>query len=151
MGMANPVTFNPLNGTSAAEVRHGDVVRVESQKVAIPFNYKVKSAPCMLGLSVLKDNVTVVPQLSKAEAFSLGLKLVEDCVNNKNQALLATLKQVYLEPVCVVCIENLTSVILLKCGHQCLCETCAGNLVKKECPVCRGHIVAEFHVVPEKE
>lgn len=145
------MSFNALNGSHAARVRYGDQIRVESQKVGMSFAYKNGSPMCLLGLSVLKEGVSVLPQLSKAESFSLALKMVEDCVNTKNRNMLNTLDKIYKEPTCLICLENPTSVIFIKCGHQATCETCSEKLEKKQCPVCRGNIVAKLHTVPDKQ
>lgn len=43
------------------------------------------------------------------------------------------------EQRCVVCVNNPKEVIVLPCGHVCLCEDCAVE-IKSACPVCRGNI-----------
>lgn len=43
------------------------------------------------------------------------------------------------EQRCVVCVTNPKEVIVLPCGHVCLCEDCALQ-IKTTCPVCRGDI-----------
>lgn len=40
---------------------------------------------------------------------------------------------------CVVCQESPREVILLPCGHLCLCEDCSAKL-SSNCPVCRSQI-----------
>uniref|UniRef100_A0A0A9W311 RING-type E3 ubiquitin transferase n=1 Tax=Lygus hesperus TaxID=30085 RepID=A0A0A9W311_LYGHE len=40
---------------------------------------------------------------------------------------------------CVVCKENPKEIILLPCGHVCICEDCSGA-IKKDCPICRSPI-----------
>ena len=44
--------------------------------------------------------------------------------------------------VCVVCLGAEREVILLPCGHVCVCATCADTLLAggHQCPVCRGPI-----------
>ncbi|KAH8349757.1 hypothetical protein KR084_005645 [Drosophila pseudotakahashii] len=44
--------------------------------------------------------------------------------------------------LCVVCSNNIKEVILLPCGHVCLCEDCAQK-ISSTCPVCRGKIVSK--------
>ncbi|KAG7306953.1 hypothetical protein JYU34_007077 [Plutella xylostella] len=44
--------------------------------------------------------------------------------------------------LCVVCTENPKEIILLPCGHVCLCEDCADN-IKEQCPICREKIEAK--------
>ncbi|KAG6448698.1 mitochondrial E3 ubiquitin protein ligase 1 [Manduca sexta] len=41
--------------------------------------------------------------------------------------------------LCVVCTENPKEVILLPCGHVCLCEDCSDNIADT-CPICRERI-----------
>ena len=43
---------------------------------------------------------------------------------------------------CVVCLEQAREVILLDCGHVCVCATCATELMRTRpiCPVCRSPI-----------
>eukprot|EP00727_Mastigamoeba_balamuthi_P006571 m51a1_g2534 putative nedd4-like e3 ubiquitin-protein ligase wwp2 (409) ;mRNA; r:250450-252196 len=39
---------------------------------------------------------------------------------------------------CTVCMERKIDVVLLKCGHMCVCSQCASSL--KNCPICRNPI-----------
>jgi E3 ubiquitin-protein ligase MUL1 len=41
--------------------------------------------------------------------------------------------------LCVVCCLNPREIILLPCGHVCLCEDCSEE-IKDSCPVCRAEI-----------
>lgn len=41
--------------------------------------------------------------------------------------------------VCVVCRQNRRGIILLPCGHVCLCEACSARITDF-CPVCRTEI-----------
>ena len=41
---------------------------------------------------------------------------------------------------CIVCAMNPRDVILLTCGHVCVCSNCAALLPSNRCPVCRAHI-----------
>ncbi|XP_043282929.1 mitochondrial E3 ubiquitin protein ligase 1 [Venturia canescens] len=43
------------------------------------------------------------------------------------------------EQLCVVCRTNPREIILLPCGHVCLCEDCADDITS-DCPVCRAPI-----------
>ncbi|KZC11935.1 PREDICTED: mitochondrial ubiquitin ligase activator of nfkb 1 [Dufourea novaeangliae] len=43
------------------------------------------------------------------------------------------------DQMCVVCRSNPREIILLPCGHVCLCEDCAENITN-DCPVCRAPI-----------
>ncbi|XP_052412820.1 E3 ubiquitin-protein ligase LRSAM1 [Carassius gibelio] len=39
---------------------------------------------------------------------------------------------------CVVCMEHVSQVIFLPCGHVCCCQTCSAAL--QSCPLCRGSV-----------
>ncbi len=41
------------------------------------------------------------------------------------------------DPVCVVCRENVASVCLSGCGHQCICPNCMKYWKARTCPMCR--------------
>jgi len=42
--------------------------------------------------------------------------------------------------ICTVCLVNPREVILMNCGHVCVCADCALQL-RGKCPVCRSRIV----------
>ncbi|XP_036336409.1 mitochondrial E3 ubiquitin protein ligase 1 [Rhagoletis pomonella] len=46
------------------------------------------------------------------------------------------------EQLCVVCSTNPKEVIILPCGHVCICEDCSEK-IRVTCPVCRGKIVTK--------
>lgn len=41
---------------------------------------------------------------------------------------------------CLVCMDNKHDVVIVPCGHFCVCKSCAENILKttKKCPICRG-------------
>ncbi|XP_063049065.1 mitochondrial ubiquitin ligase activator of nfkb 1-A [Engraulis encrasicolus] len=47
--------------------------------------------------------------------------------------------------MCVICLENPRSCVLLNCGHVCCCHECYRSLPRPNCPICRQNIV---RVVP---
>ena len=38
---------------------------------------------------------------------------------------------------CVICMDRPPSVVIIPCGHLCVCQPCSGRL-QQQCPVCRG-------------
>ena len=40
--------------------------------------------------------------------------------------------------ICVVCLADERTHILIPCGHMCLCEGCATGLQWSTCPMCRA-------------
>ncbi|KAA0203792.1 hypothetical protein HAZT_HAZT008478 [Hyalella azteca] len=49
-----------------------------------------------------------------------------------------SLEHAYVEPECVVCLAQASCVLMLPCGHVCLCHTC--SLPLSLCPICRTDI-----------
>lgn len=48
-------------------------------------------------------------------------------------------------PQCIVCLDHDVEVIILPCGHVCLCQECVNILITsgdKKCPTCRGDIMS---------
>lgn len=42
------------------------------------------------------------------------------------------------EMYCVICLTNRRNVVILNCGHVCVCRSCASQI--DSCPICRGVI-----------
>jgi hypothetical protein len=42
--------------------------------------------------------------------------------------------------LCVICLDNEKSVLLMPCRHLCVCEECANRANLARCPVCRDRI-----------
>ena len=48
-------------------------------------------------------------------------------------------------PICCICMDSRPNVVLIPCGHVCLCEQCnTGSLTL--CPLCRTHITSSLVV-----
>lgn len=45
---------------------------------------------------------------------------------------------------CVICMDNPYDVVIVPCGHYCICEECSVRLAasRMNCPICRGRIEA---------
>lgn len=54
---------------------------------------------------------------------------------------------------CTVCMDKLRSCILIPCGHQCTCESCATELLRRhdKCPICRSAFKKFFKVQGAKD
>ena len=48
------------------------------------------------------------------------------------------------EQTCVLCLVNPREIILLDCGHYCLCIDCVDRLPNQNCPICRREFQS-FH------
>ncbi|CAL1289978.1 unnamed protein product [Larinioides sclopetarius] len=43
-------------------------------------------------------------------------------------------------PKCVICLENYVEIIVLDCGHACLCFNCSEQISNTYCPICRSRV-----------
>ena len=54
-------------------------------------------------------------------------------------------ERIYITNDCVVCMEeNSAEMVILHCGHLCLCRGCS-ELITEVCPICRGKIMGKIH------
>ena len=52
---------------------------------------------------------------------------------------------IYEEIECCICIANPCNMVIVECGHMCLCEECAKIFNDNKCPLCRGNVLAKIH------
>mmetsp|Transcript_3726 Transcript_3726/g.8881 ORF Transcript_3726/g.8881 Transcript_3726/m.8881 type:complete len:311 (+) Transcript_3726:189-1121(+) len=90
--------------------------------------------------------------------FLLGVPLkCPQCMDRANQALSAAFEdgldppEPLQEIICVVCLYNHATRVIIPCGHQCLCRTCADQVRDStgKCPLCRvraTHFTRVFRV-----
>ncbi|CAG9764087.1 unnamed protein product [Ceutorhynchus assimilis] len=66
-------------------------------------------------------------------------KVIREQSRKNRRRLIRDSKDLSDNKVCVVCRSNPIEIILLPCGHVCLCEDCADDITSS-CPVCRATI-----------
>lgn len=77
-----------------------------------------------------------------------NIKIIEDnsnIINNiESKECKISIKQIYenVDTDCIVCMDKKYEVVLVPCGHYCLCKECATHLqkLKSNCPLCRQKI-----------
>lgn len=67
-----------------------------------------------------------------------------EIVDDSDRSITVALERVFEEedPDCLVCYGQPHDVVLVPCGHYCLCESCAKTIQSstRKCPMCRGNI-----------
>ena len=48
------------------------------------------------------------------------------------------LVKIFIEPICVLCLENISIFAFRNCGHLCLCEHCYKNTNITKCVICKS-------------
>ncbi|KAF2351203.1 Leucine-rich repeat [Trinorchestia longiramus] len=116
---------------------------IAAEKLGLASSDRVPSAPPQKDVDVDDTRAPSAPPLSSHGPSSPPC-LPDDspssaeCQPDASTPSAPSLQQCYLEPDCVVCLERPSCLVLLPCGHVCLCSTCAGPLT--ECPICRALI-----------
>jgi hypothetical protein len=117
---------------------HDEVVQINQEKEALSKEQDAtKAANCTLQQELLD----VKAQLSKA------LYSIQSILDDKAGAGGAeqTRKD---DDECCVCLDAPKQFMFTPCGHRCVCETCASDVMRttKECPMCRAAASCIFKV-----
>ena len=131
-----------IGDSKASQLAYGTRMTVQTQVVSLEFDYDLKSAPCVLGLSVMEaiEFATPVPE---EEAAMRTLILAN--VNRKYDVFLKTVKP-YTSAECCICLENEPPLdtVFFKCAHACAHYACTATI--NACPLCRETIAAKLRV-----
>jgi hypothetical protein len=71
-----------------------------------------------------------------------------DSIEYQGDYFVFSMEQVYPDEVsgqCVICIEKTSQVVIIPCGHMCLCEGCAEECTGA-CPICRADFTGKIRV-----
>lgn len=69
--------------------------------------------------------------------------------NSTTPALITPPKEGFVDKMCVICVDQPKSVVLLPCRHFCLCDQCSQNLLRfynRNCPLCRRPVEQTMRV-----
>lgn len=142
-GMAMPVapTSSDMDRSQAAKVVRGNrKIAVHSAETDATYDYKQYARTCIV-ISIWKDMKLrhCFPNDLREEAS----KQLKDAIDNASRALVDLLTAVFEQDECTVCLDAAPAVVMLMCGHKCLCASCAGDLpqIPDRCYLCRERIV----------
>ena len=135
-----------MKGARATEIEHGDVVHVHSGRTNQRYSYDNRiSAPLKLGISVFPG---LELEFSWGSALVSAWELLERTAARVEQPAPAPPDTVYPstdDDVCCICLGASEQplpplVVLLKCGHKCMCLTCYKTMMshkQRRCVLCR--------------
>lgn len=63
----------------------------------------------------------------------------------ENADIKVKLEKVFKQPECCICMDAEPEIVIVKCGHLCLCKDCSKEYDSKRCPLCRGDIQQKIH------
>lgn len=85
-----------------------------------------------------EDSVLSLPKISHKLEHSTSRNAANEGATANNAATAPSL--------CVVCLSQQKSVLLLPCNHMCVCKACSSHPSLKSCPICRVSIMGKNEV-----
>ena len=77
--------------------------------------------------------------------------LIENYIATKKQSKQAEILDIaktikkYKEESCVICLSNEPTIMLVRCGHICLCSQECADMLTGNCPLCRQIILCKVN------
>lgn len=137
--LSSIVSSASINTSHVAGIRHGEILSVNSADTGVEYLYDLHSPKCIIGMSIIDDLVVGSPASMDILEASGVLKEYAERLDKK---LFEEIK-IFEQGSCAVCLDEKADVVLLRCGHACVCSMeCAGPLDK--CPLCRVKIVGKI-------
>jgi hypothetical protein len=115
---------------------------VQSSQVVMEFAYDKAPPVCALGFCIW-DKMKVEPFQLSAEEMQ---EMLDAAVKSGDQMLVDSIAKIFESEECTVCMDSSATMVLIQCGHKCVCAGCEKQLNPRICPLCRGKIIA---VVPD--
>ncbi len=53
--------------------------------------------------------------------------------------------KIYALDDCCICLDAPCDIVIVDCGHLCMCEDCSNIYNKSNCPICRGNISSKIN------
>ena len=126
--------------TEFAKVLYEIIPNFKTQKTNILVNNKFYKSSYK---KVLLENV----QEDKNKFVSINKPVGEKLSQFKRDILLdiKKLDKIYDIPDCCVCLEGQSEMVMVPCGHLCLCSLCSDMYKDNKCPMCRSEITLRIH------
>jgi hypothetical protein len=145
-GMSNVPLISPkmdtiVNNSSAATVRGGRQMTVNSNVTNKTYAFDNHSIKCTLGLSVAEGLKFRDPP-AREELKEIGNVIIEHYMKDTLNLYLSHLNTIYTSEECVICMDGKPDSVIYSCGHQCCHYDCISKEIK--CPLCRNHITANI-------
>lgn len=138
---------NYIKASHASQVLEGDYCIQKGYATNISYKYDVSSnitdQLCTICLSI-SPGLKFFTQPSLDEFKQRANDLIFGILKNEHTKYLDSLKFIYKETNCVICLESNIDSVLYDCGHSCIHSKCLNTLTT--CPLCRKHIYAILNI-----
>ena len=107
---------------------------------------QLKDARLMLGIgtqSISTQEIQRVIELHE-KALIQARERHAEAILTENQRLKAQNEQLQDKMLCRVCLSHESAIVLVPCGHLCMCKPCSGQV--EACPICRQTIVSSHEI-----
>jgi len=132
-----PTDINLINTSHVGKIVHGEKLFFSTGKTYVNYVYDLSSPMITVGMSILDGLAVSVPErLSLVES-----KEILDKLQDKLEKGILQDVKVFKEGCCVICMEETVNIVLLRCGHQCVCDDECSATLKDKCPVCNSKIL----------
>lgn len=66
----------------------------------------------------------------------------DEQIPNTNTQMPST---IYESETCCVCMDLACDIVMVDCGHLCMCHECSPRYIESTCPMCRSYIQSRIH------
>jgi len=132
-----PTDIDLINTSHVGKIVHGEKVFFSTGKTYVNYVYDLSSPMITIGMSILDGLAVSIPErLSLIES-----KEILDKLQDKLEKGILQDVKIFKEGCCVICMEETVNIVLLRCGHQCVCDDECSATLKDKCPVCNSKIL----------
>ena len=132
-----PTDIDLINTSHVGKIVHGEKLFFSTGKTYVNYVYDLYSPMITIGMSILDGLAVSIPErLSLVET-----KEILDKLQDKLEKGILQDVKIFKEGCCVICMEETVNIVLLRCGHQCVCDDECSATLKDKCPVCNSKIL----------
>lgn len=120
-------------------------------RVKIISNGYNNTANCQFPKDIRKENlkykvpaeaIRVIRRGNNKFFYQVSKALIEIVEDEKD---IRKLDKIYDIPDCCVCLGGQSEMVMVPCGHLCLCSSCSEAYKDNKCPICRSIVELRIH------
>lgn len=131
------------NSHVAAIFHTGHRLDVHSGETTVVYN---GSNRCTTRLNLSVNTTMRMQHVDPTSVPDFVADWIKSIRESRQTELLKGISKVFVNEVCVLCLEPGPDLLVLGCAHQCLHAACVSNTPMTKCYMCRGNVSATLHV-----